>query len=68
MTLTATTAVASSIDEAGVYSSGMPAQDNRQWRRNIARFRELDRLAKRVRALERENERAGAPADTDGET
>ena len=51
--LTATSAVPNTIREAGVYSSGMPIQENRVWRRNIARLRQLDDLARRVRAMER---------------
>ena len=34
-------------------SSGVPAQDNDSWNRNYARFRQLDRLARRLQALER---------------
>jgi UDP-3-O-[3-hydroxymyristoyl] glucosamine N-acyltransferase len=45
--------VAKSITEPGVYSSGVPAQDNVSWNRNYARLRQLDRLARRVHALER---------------
>ena len=51
--LTATSAVPNTIREAGVYSSGMPIQENRAWRRNIARLRQLDDLARRLRAMER---------------
>ena len=55
--LTATSAVPNSIREAGVYSSGMPIQENRAWRRNTARLRQLDEMARRLRAIEREIER-----------
>ena len=51
--LTATSAVPNSIAEAGIYSSGMPIQDNRSWRRNISRLRQLDDMAKRLRKLEK---------------
>ena len=51
--LTATSAVPNSIREAGVYSSGMPIQENRAWRRNVARLRQLDEMARRLRAVER---------------
>ena len=51
--LTATSAVPGTISEPGVYSSGMPVQENRAWRRNIARFRQLDDMARRLRAIER---------------
>ncbi len=51
--LTATSAVPGTISEPGVYSSGMPVQENRAWRRNIARLRQLDDMARRLRAVER---------------
>jgi len=51
--LTATSAVPNSISEPGLYSSGMPIQDNRTWRRNVIRMRQLDEMAKRLRKLEK---------------
>ncbi len=51
--ITAKSLVTRSIREAGEYSSGVPLQDNRAWRRNAARFRHLDDMARRLRALER---------------
>ena len=56
--LTATSAVPNSIREAGVYSSGMPIQENRAWRRNIVRLRQLDEMARKLRAIERKLERS----------
>ncbi|MEM7408054.1 MAG: UDP-3-O-(3-hydroxymyristoyl)glucosamine N-acyltransferase [Pseudomonadota bacterium] len=50
--LTGGTNVPNSIREAGVYSSTLPLQSNRDWRRNMARVKHLDELAKRVRRLE----------------
>ena len=50
--LTATSAVPHSIPAAGVYSSGMPIQDNRSWRKNVVRMRQLDDMARRLRRLE----------------
>ena len=50
--LTATSAVPNSIPVAGVYSSGMPIQDNRSWRKNVVRMRQLDDMARRLRRLE----------------
>jgi UDP-3-O-[3-hydroxymyristoyl] glucosamine N-acyltransferase len=41
-----------SIREPGIYSSGMPLQEHSLWRRNLPRYRQLDELARRVRALE----------------
>ena len=51
--LTATSAVPNSIRSSGIYSSGMPIQENRAWRRNVARLRQLDDMARRLRSLER---------------
>jgi UDP-3-O-[3-hydroxymyristoyl] glucosamine N-acyltransferase len=46
--------VTRSFSESGVYSSGIPAMPNAEWRRNAARFRHLDELVKRVKQLETE--------------
>ena len=35
-----------------MYSSGLPADEARRFRRNAARFQHLDELARRVRRLE----------------
>ncbi len=53
-TLTGMTMVTGSIKEPGVYSSGVPAAPNREWRRNAVRFRQLETLARRVEALEKQ--------------
>jgi UDP-3-O-[3-hydroxymyristoyl] glucosamine N-acyltransferase len=50
--VTGRTMVSSSIRRPGVYSSGLPADEARRFRRNAARFRGLDELARRVRRLE----------------
>lgn len=44
--------VTRSIREKGVYSSGTGISAHSQWKRNVVRFRQLDRLASRVAALE----------------
>lgn len=54
VTITGTSMVISSIKVAGVYSSGMPAETNAQWRKNAVRFRQLDKLTQRVKALEQQ--------------
>jgi len=56
VTVTAMSLVTHSIREAGEYSSGTPIQDNRQWRRNAARFKHLDEFVRRVDAGRRERE------------
>jgi UDP-3-O-[3-hydroxymyristoyl] glucosamine N-acyltransferase len=50
--LTGRTMVSSSIRKPGMYSSGLPADEAKRFRRNVARFNRLDELAKRVRRLE----------------
>ena len=51
--ITAMSLVTKSITLAGTYSSGTPLESNAEWRRNAARFRQLDTLARRVNALEK---------------
>jgi UDP-3-O-[3-hydroxymyristoyl] glucosamine N-acyltransferase len=51
--ITGGTAIGSSIKEPGMYSSGVPPMKNQEWRRNAARFRHLDKLAKRVKTIEK---------------
>ena len=46
--VTAMTLVTHSIREPGEYSSGTPLMDNRSWRKSAARFRQLDKLARRM--------------------
>ncbi len=52
--ITAMSLVTSSIREPGEYSSGTPLTDNRSWRKNAARFKQLDVLARRVLAADKE--------------
>lgn len=47
------TLVSSSINKPGTYGSALPADEKGRYRRNVARFRNLDDLARRVRKLER---------------
>ncbi len=51
--VTGQTMVNRSITEPGVYSSALPMDDARSFRRNSARFRKLDQMAKRLAALEK---------------
>jgi UDP-3-O-[3-hydroxymyristoyl] glucosamine N-acyltransferase len=44
--------VTKSLKAPGVYSSGTGVEPNKQWRRNAARFHQLDELTKRLRDLE----------------
>lgn len=50
--ITGYTMVISDITEPGVYSSGQPAQTNREWRKSAVRYRQLDSLFGRVKTLE----------------
>jgi UDP-3-O-[3-hydroxymyristoyl] glucosamine N-acyltransferase len=44
--------VTRSFVEPGSYSSGIPAMPSGEWRRNVARFRHLDELSRRLKQLE----------------
>ena len=50
--ITGRSMVMSSIKKSGVYSSGIATDENRKWRRNAARFRHLDEMAKKLKQLE----------------
>ena len=54
VTVTARALVTHSIHAAGEYSSGVPLQPSREWRRNAARFKHLDELARRVQTIDKE--------------
>jgi len=54
VTITARALVTHSIHAAGEYSSGVPLQPSREWRRNAARFKHLDELARRVQSIEKD--------------
>ncbi|MCK5383378.1 MAG: UDP-3-O-(3-hydroxymyristoyl)glucosamine N-acyltransferase [Gammaproteobacteria bacterium] len=51
--ITGMTMVTKSITKPGVYSSGVPAQENDAWNKTYARMRQLDGLARRINKLER---------------
>jgi len=51
--ITGMSMVTNSITEAGSYSSGIPLAPTKDWRKNAARFRNLDALASRLINLER---------------
>ena len=52
--ITAMTMVIKSLNEPGVYSSGTGVQTNAKWRKSIARLRQLDKMAGRLKRLEQE--------------
>jgi len=47
--------VANSIKEPGMYAAVIPVVEARKWRRILARIKQLDELAKRIKALESKN-------------
>ncbi len=54
--ITARSLVTHSITEPGEYSSGTPIQRSRDWRRNAARFKHLDELARKITALSQDKD------------
>ncbi|MCF6458227.1 UDP-3-O-(3-hydroxymyristoyl)glucosamine N-acyltransferase [Pseudoalteromonas sp. MMG024] len=51
--LTGMSMVISGIDKPGVYSSGVPHSENKDWRRNMAQLRQLSAINKRLKAVEK---------------
>ena len=51
--ITGMTMVTHSLLKSGLYSSGIPVDESRNWRKNVARFRKLDDLARAVGRLEK---------------
>jgi UDP-3-O-[3-hydroxymyristoyl] glucosamine N-acyltransferase len=54
VTVTAMSLVTRDIKSPGVYSSGTPLLDNRDWHKNNARYKSLDRLTRTVVKLEKQ--------------
>lgn len=50
--ITGRTFVSSSIKQAGSYSSSILLDTTRNWKKNVMRFKHLDAMAKRLKALE----------------
>lgn len=50
--LTMRSAITKSISEPGSYSSGTAMSTTAEWRKNAARFRQLDEMARKIRSLE----------------
>lgn len=60
------THISRNIDTAGIYSSGTLPLPTRSWKRNALRFAQLDSMARRIAALERQlaaHSGAADPAD-----
>lgn len=56
--ITGMTMVTKSILQPGVYSSGIPVEPNAVWKKNVARFRRLEGIERRLRALEQDGDEA----------
>ncbi|TQV75407.1 UDP-3-O-(3-hydroxymyristoyl)glucosamine N-acyltransferase [Aliikangiella marina] len=52
--VTACSLINRSNKEPGVFSSGTGMQDNKTWRKNVARFRQLDEMAKQLKRLQKQ--------------
>jgi UDP-3-O-[3-hydroxymyristoyl] glucosamine N-acyltransferase len=50
--ITGMSMVTKSLPGPGVYSSGIPAEDNKRWARGVARYRQLDTMMRRLKTLE----------------
>jgi UDP-3-O-[3-hydroxymyristoyl] glucosamine N-acyltransferase len=58
--------VTRSVSEPGTYGGSLPAEEASQWRRNAARFRQLDAMQKELRRIARRIERPeGSQPDND---
>ncbi|HUO82091.1 MAG TPA: UDP-3-O-(3-hydroxymyristoyl)glucosamine N-acyltransferase [Gammaproteobacteria bacterium] len=57
--ITGRSMVTGSIDRPGTYSGGLPLDEAVRWRRNSARFRQLDEMARRLAQLEKQSSKAG---------
>ena len=55
--ITGCTMVSHSVPRPGVYSGGIPLEEAHVWRRLVARFKRIDALATRLKALERNTSR-----------
>ncbi len=56
VTITGMGMVMRGIEEKGMYSSGIPLQPNKEWRKTAARVHRIDDMNKRLKALEKQLE------------
>ncbi|MCG9684391.1 UDP-3-O-(3-hydroxymyristoyl)glucosamine N-acyltransferase [Vibrio sp. Isolate23] len=54
VTITGMGMVMRSIEEKGMYSSGIPLQPNKEWRKTAARVHRIDEMNKRLKAIEKQ--------------
>ncbi|MFO8155515.1 MAG: UDP-3-O-(3-hydroxymyristoyl)glucosamine N-acyltransferase [Pseudomonadota bacterium] len=57
VTVTGMSLVSRSLTSPGIYSAGLPALENDRFNRNAVRFRQLDDMARRLKALEKDSEK-----------
>ena len=50
--ITGMSMVTHSINESGIFSSGIPQLPSKEWRKNAVRFKQLDSIARRLKKLE----------------
>lgn len=55
VTITAMSLVTKSIKNAGVYSSGTPLLPNKEWHKNNARYKSLDKIADTIQQIKKQN-------------
>ena len=48
VTITGMSGVSNSIKTPGIYSSGLPVTENRIWRKNIVRMKNLDETIRKI--------------------
>ncbi len=53
VTITGMAMVMRGIEEKGMYSSGIPLQTNKEWRKTAARVHRIDEMNKRLKAVEK---------------
>jgi UDP-3-O-[3-hydroxymyristoyl] glucosamine N-acyltransferase len=53
VTITGMGMVMRPISEPGVYSSGIPLQTNREWRKTAARVMKIEEMNKRLKSVEK---------------
>ncbi|WP_194437479.1 UDP-3-O-(3-hydroxymyristoyl)glucosamine N-acyltransferase [Vibrio fluminensis] len=56
VTITGMGMVMRGIDEKGMYSSGIPLQTNKEWRKTATRVHRIDEMNKRLKAVEKQLE------------
>ncbi len=54
VTITGMGMVMRSIEEKGMYSSGIPLQPNKEWRKTATRVQRIDEMNKRLKAVEKQ--------------